>query len=306
MRRRNVQLIGLLAALGMVAVLGSALAADGDGDAVAVTADDQALMDRLVALHDDLPDLLPTEASLAANALDPVLLGSFTSARSTLDQLEDDIRQLFIDGDEVGTAAGDAVAGVARGLLIERQAYLVLEQSDGSTNPRPLDSSNARTEDGLAIDADGLLGLESVGIDLLIEARDLQRAGYEVLEDTEGADPSFAARLAELQAYQDEVEVTLRVAASMATDELLVPADRYDAPIGVPRAVSVTYVCVDREQYLGLVDLSQTERVAASVTDPPSAECAELARRAGLSLEDQQAAVETEDTQDADDGDEES
>jgi len=304
-----VQLIGLLAALGMVAVLGSALAADGDGDAIAVTGDDQALMDRLVAIQGDLPDLLPTEADIAANQLDPVLLGSFTSARSTFDRLEDDIRQLFIDGDEAGTAVGDAVAGVARGLLIERQAYLVLEESDGSTNPRPLDSSNARTEDGLAIDADGLLGLESVGIDLLIEARDLQRAGYEVLGDVEAADPSFAARLAELQAYQDEVEVTLRVAASRATDELLVPAGRYDAPIGVPRAVSVSYVCVDREQYRELADLPQAERVAASLTDPPSAECSDLARRAGLSLEDQQAAVEADeadDTQDTEGTDEES
>lgn len=294
MRSTKFRIIGLLAVAALVAALGSAIAAegDGDGDDVAVTGNDQVLVDGLLALQDDLPPLVPTEAQLAANQLDPVLLGSFTSARSTLDRLEDDIRQLFIDGDAATTAVGDAVAGVARGLLIERQAYIVLEQSDGSTNPRPLDSSNARDEDGIAIDADGLLGLESVGIELLIQARDLQRAGYEVLVELEAADAAFADRLAELRDYEDEVAVTLRIAASMSTDELLVPVDRYDAPVGVARAVSVTYACVDREAYMALADLPEPERIAASIEEEPGEECASIARRAGLSLEDQQALQE--------------
>lgn len=296
MRSRNVRLIGLLVAAGLVAALTGAIAAegDGDGDAIAATEADLALADRLLELQDDLPPLVPTEADLAANQLDPVLLGSFTSARSTLDRLEDEIRQLYIDGDDAGTAVGDAVAAVTRGLLIERQAHLVLEESDGSTNPRPLDSSDARNEDGLAIDADGLLGLESVGIELLLEARDLQRAGYEVLEELEGADSRFAAKLDELQTYEDTVAVTMRVAASEFADELLVPVDRYDAPIGVPRAVSVTYVCVDREQYLALADLSRAERIAGSLKEPATGECTDIARRAGLSLADQQALQEAE------------
>lgn len=295
---RNWRMIGLLVAAGLVVALGSAIAAEGDGDDIAVGAGDQELMDSLSALHDQLPPLVPTEASLAANELDPILIGSFTSARSTLDQLEDDIRQLFIDGDEADTAAGDAVASVARGLLIERQALLVLEESDGSTNPRPLDSSNARNDEDIAIDADGLLGLESVGIDLLVQARDLQRLGYEVLEDVEGSDPVFAERLNELLTYENEVGSTLRVVTSASTDELLVPTDRYDAPIGVARAMSVTYVCVDRLRYLELADLPMAERVAASVEEFPSQECTDIARRAGLSLEDQQA------LQDAGDSDE--
>lgn len=299
---RNLRMIGLLVAAGLVVALGSAIAAegDGDGDPVAVTGGDQELVDALVSLHDELPELVPTEADLAANELDPVLLGSFTTARSTLDRLEDDIRQLFIDGDSAGTAVGDAVASVARGLLIERQALIVLEESDGSTNPRPLDSSNARTEDGIAIDADGLLGLESVGIDLLIQARDLQRVGYEVLTDVEAADPVLAQRLDELLTYENEVGVVLRIVTSAASDELLVPTDRYDAPIGVPRATSVTYVCVDRERYFALADLPVAERLAGSIEEVPSQECTDIARRAGLSLGDQQALVDADDETDVD------
>lgn len=291
---RNWRMIGLLVAAGLVVAFGSAIAAEGDGedDAIAVTAGDQELVDRLEALQPELPPLVPTEADLAANQLDPILLGSFTSARSTLDRLEDDVRQLFIDGDAANTAVGDAVASVARGLLIERQALLVLEESDGSTNPRPLDSSNARNDDDIAIDADGLLGLESVGIDLLIQARDLQRLGYEVLEEVEGADGTFAQKLDELLTYENEVGLTLRVVTSASSDELLVPADRYDAPIGVARATSVTYVCVDRFRYLELADLPMAERVAASLEESPSQECTDIARRAGLSLEDQQALQE--------------
>lgn len=291
MRSPKFRIIGLVAVAALLAALGSAIAAegDGDGDDIAVTGADQALVDGLLALQDDLPELVPTAAQLAANEIDPVLLGSFTTARSTLDRLEDDIRALFIDGDAAGTAVGDAVAAVAQGLLIERQAHIVLEQGDGSTNPRPLDSSNARDDDGIAIDADGLLGLETTGIDLLLQARDLQRAGYEVLATVEAADAAFADRLAELRAYEDEVAVTLRVVTSADTDELLVPATRWDAPIGVARATSVTYVCVDRAAYLALADLPMEERIAASVEEVPSQECADIARRAGLSLEDQQA-----------------
>lgn len=297
---RNLRTIGLFVAAGLVVALGSAIAAEGDGDAdeVAVTGGDQELIDGLLALHGELPELVPTEADIAANELDPVLLGSFTTARSTLDRLEDDIRQLFIAGDAANTAVGDAVASVGRGLLIERQALIVLEESDGSTNPRPLDSSNARTEDGVALDADGLFGLETVGIDLLIQARDLQRLGYDVLADVEGADTALGERLQELLTYEDEVGITLRVVTSASSDELLVPVDRYDAPIGVPRALSVTYACVDRFRYLELADLPMAERIAASVEEVPSQECADIARRAGLSLEDQEALVEPHEADD--------
>lgn len=307
MRSPKFRIIGLVAVAGLLAALGSAIAAEGDGDdadAVAVGDADQVLLDGLLALQDELPELVPTEAQLAANELDPVLLGSFTSARSTLDRLEDDLRGLYIEGDAAGTAVGDAVSSVARGLLIERQAYLVLEAGDGSTNPRPLDSSNARTEDGVAIDADGLLGLETTGIDLLIQARELQRLGYEVLVTVESADAAFEERLEELRVYEDEVAVTLRIVTSADADELLVPVDRYDAPIGVPRATSVTYVCVDRAEYLALADLPEEERIAASLEEVPGRECADLARRAGLSLEDQQAFLEgPEGTEGADDTD---
>lgn len=298
MRSAKVRIIGLAVVAVLVAALGSAIAAEGDGDAaeqVGVSAADQVLLDDLLALQGELPELVPTAAQLAANDLDPVLLGSFTTARSTLDRLEDDLRTLYIDGDAARTPVGDGVADVAGGLLLERQAHLLLEESDGSTNPRPLDSSDARTADGIAIDADGLLGLESTGIDLLLEARDQQLRGYELLATAQGADPAFAEQAATLRDYADEVGTTLRVVTSAASDELLVPTDRYEAPIGVPRATSVTYVCVDRDAYMMLVDMPMDQRIAGSAVDNPSQDCLDVARRAGLSLEDQQAQQATDD-----------
>lgn len=299
MGARKWRMIGLLVAGALVAAIGTAIAAQGDGEEdgaqeeVAVTAGDQELLDRLVDVLDGRPPLVPTEADLASNQLDPVLLGSFTSARSALDALEDDLRQLYIDGDDATTAVGDAVAAVTRGLLLEQQGLLVLEESDGSTNPRPLDASDARNDQGVAIDADGLLGLESIGIDLLIQARELQRRGYEVLDEVEGADPVFSQRLEELRTYEDVEGVTLRVVTSAFPDELLVPIQRFDAPIGVARATSATYACVDRFRYLELADLPPAERIAAAIEEPATQECVDIARRAGLSLEDQQAVAGT-------------
>ena len=297
MRSPRFRIIGLVSVVALLAAfaVALALAAEGDGDQVdpvAVSDADQVLLDRLVALHEDLPGLIPADADFAANLLDPVLLGSFTTARSTLDRLEDDVRGLFVDGDAAGTAVGDAVAEVARGLLVERQALLVLERGDGSTNPRPLDASNARNAEGIAIDADGLLGLETTGIDLLLQARSTQRAGYDVLVTVEDVDPAILNRQVALVAYEERVTPTLWLLTSEPGDELLVPVDRYDAPVGVARATSVTYACVDRAAYLSLTDLPDAERIAAATLAEPTPSCSDIARRAGLSLADQQALVE--------------
>jgi hypothetical protein len=98
------------------------------------------------------------------------------------------------------------------------------------------------------------------------------------------------------------VGTTLRVVASDAPEELLVPTERFEAPIGVPRATSVTYVCVDRAAYMMLADMPMDQRIAGSAVDNPSQDCLDVARRAGLSLEDQQAQQATDDGDGAEDG----
>ena len=294
MGTRNLRGVGAVGAalLVGVAALGSAVAAEGDGDeALVVAATDEELVDALLALEDDIPAPLPSSASLAADGVDALLTGSFTSARSTFDALEEDLRALFIDADETPTAVGDAVSDVTRGLLMERQALLVLEETDRADDARPLDVSDARDDDGNAIDADGLYGRTITALDLLIDARELQRIGYSVLEDLPaGVDENgvLAARSAELITYRDQTEIQLRTIASTESEQMLVMVERFDAPIGIAHSLGVTYLCVDREAYFDLEEAPEAERIAGSV-EPPDAACAEAAQMAGLSLTEQVA-----------------
>ena len=180
---------------------------------------------------------------------------------------------------------------MTHGLLLERQALLVLEETDGSEDVRPLDVSDARDEDGTAIDADGLYGRQVVALDILLGARAEQRAGYEALSTLPpGVDDqaTFAARHLELLDYRDGTEVVLRDVASTESTQMLVEVERYTAPIGVAQAVGVTYVCVDRVAYSALADAPEIERLAGSIAMPDE-ECRAAARLAGLPLSEQVA-----------------
>lgn len=301
MRTGQVRLIAAVAAAGLAAALGSALAAEGEDDAALVVAGgDEELIDRLLVLEQEIPAPLPSAAELASNELDAVLSGSFTTARTALDQLEPDLRALFVSADEAETAVGDAIADVTSALLLERQALMVLEDADGSADARPIDASDARTEDGVALDADGELGLALVGVDLLLSARTDQAGGYGVLAEltTEDERDVFDGRAATLVSYVQDVGVDLRRISARESAQILVPTSRFDAPVGVARATAATYACVDRALYLELADSPQAERVAAAAIAPPDPECVEAARRAGLSLDDQQALAETTDADD--------
>lgn len=277
--------------------IGSAIAAESepvteDVPVVAVGADDEELTARLLELEPQIPAPLPTSADLAEDGVDALLTGSFTSSRSTFDALEDDLRSLFVDGDDATTAVGDAVSAVAHGLLLERQAMLVLEETDASDQIRPLDVSDTRDDRDNAIDADGLYGREITALNILDEARELQVTGYDTLADldVEGADV-FADRYASLVSYEDGVGLQLREVAGRESEQLLVEIDRYDSPIGIAHSVGVTYVCVNREAYMELADAPVVERLTGSV-EVPDADCRESARVAGLSLSEQVAVDE--------------
>lgn len=284
--------MAVVAGAALAAGIGSAIAAESGLDEpveLAVAGVDEQLVTQLLALESELPAPLPTTAELAADGVDALLTGSFTSARSTFDAVESDLRTLYVTADDAGTPVGDAVASVTFGLLLERQALTVLEETDLSDGTRPLDLSDARDDDGNAIDADGLMGRLHIGLDILFEARGLQRSGYAVLADVPvGVDENsvFAARHQELLAYEDGTEVELREVASSPAEQLLVEVSRFDAPTGVAHSVGVTYVCVDREAYTALADASDVQRVAGAIAWPDE-DCREAARAAGLTLVEQ-------------------
>ena len=286
--------MAMVAGAAMTVGIGSAIAAESGQDEpveVVVAAADEGLVEQLLVLEGEVPAPLPTTAELAADGVDALLTGSFTSARSTFDQLESDLRALYVAADESTSPVGDAIASVTYGLLLERQALTVLEETDGSDEERPLDVSDARDDDGNAIDADGLYGRLAIGLDVLLEARAHQREGYGVLAGLPAAadeNAVFRARHLELLDYEDGTEVQLREVASAASTQLLVEIERYDAPLGVAHSVGVTYVCVDREAYAALADADEVTRLAGSV-EWPDADCREAARLAGLTLDEQVA-----------------
>lgn len=299
-RLTSSRILATAAAVALTVGIGSAIAAEGEPDAVeaadelVVGAADEELVERLLVIEADLPAPLPSSAELAADGVDALLTGSFTSARSTFDSMEDQLRDLFVDADDATTEIGEAVASVAHGLLLERQGLLVLEETDQSDETRPLDVSDARDDDGNAIDADGYHGRQTTALRILLESRELQRAGYAVLRELpKGVDENgvLAARWVQLVDYRDGTEVQLRQVAATESEQLLVEVARYDAPLGVAQSLGVAYVCVDRVAYELLAEAPESERIAASITLPDE-DCSETARLAGLPLSEQVAVDE--------------
>lgn len=296
MRTGQLRVAGAVALSGVLAAVGIAVAAEGGADTVAVAADDGAIVAELLRLEVEVPEQLPTAATLVEADADVSLAGSFASTRSEFDRIEADLRALYVASDSAQTAVGDAIALVTSGLLEERQGLLVLEAVDTVADARPIDASDARDDAGVAIDADGLAGQTQLGISILLDARAQQLDGYAVLRDLDAElDPSevFDGRYLELQEYGDTVGSTLRLAAGERSAQLLVPSTRFEAPVGVAPAVSVTYVCVDRDDYLALADLPAEERIAGSLEVEPDEECAEAARRASQPVTTLESSVTT-------------
>jgi hypothetical protein len=285
----------LAGAVVLTAAIGVAFAteSDGDGNAELVTAQDDSLVARLLELESGVPAPLPSQVYLDSSSADVRFVGSFTSARAQLDGIEDELRQLFIDAEVVRTDVGIAIADVTRGLLLERQALLVLEAAAGATDRRPTDGSDARDKDGVAVDADGLVGRQIIGMQLALDARSAQRDGYAVLAALADNGPAFEERLRELASYATDVEPDLIAASGRSSMQMLVPIARYGSPLGVAVAVGVSYVCVDRDAYEALATATPTEQLVGSIVETPDPACADVARRAGLDLTQQIAEDQT-------------
>lgn len=278
---------GLVACAAAAAAIGVAAAQDGD-DAVQATGADAELVDRLLEIEQELPGLVPDSVEVAEEEADATLDGSFGQARIALDALEADLRQLFVDADDAGTAVGDAVSDVTRGLLLEREAIIALEQADDYDVERPVDSSDATDATNIAIDADDAMGLTLIGVDLLLDARMRELAGYEVLATLgDDTDPTgtFEGRTDDLREYAESIDPLLRAAVGIETDQLLVAVGRFDAPVGQARATASEYVCVERETYLQAIAAGESVAVAtlAAVAEPNDF-CEATARAAGAPL----------------------
>ena len=278
---------GLLACAAAATVIGVAAAQDGDGQLEATGADAD-LVDRLLEIEPDLPGLVPDQVEVDDEVADATLDGAFGQARIALDAVEADLRQLFVDADDAGTAVGDAVSDVTRGLLLEREAIIALEQADDLDVERPVDSSDETNENDVAIDADDPAGLTLIGVDLLLDARMRELAGYELLATLgDDVDPTgtFADRADDLREYADTTDPLLRAAVGLETDQLLVAVGRFDAPVGEARATATEYVCVERETYLAAIAAGESVATAtlAAATDPNEA-CQATAEAAGAPL----------------------
>lgn len=262
---------GLLAGAAAVAAIGAANAQDGATEAppaeeaapLATEGADGELVDRLLEVQAELPPSVPSEVIVPEDDADARITGDFGEARIAFDALEGELQSLFVDAEDAGTPTGSTVAAVASGLLLEREAVAVLEQADDLDVARPIDASDSRDANELAIDADDPAGKDLVGVRLLLDARLRQLAGIAPLAE---ADPAFADRLDELATFADTLDPQLRDAVGIPNDQLLVTVDRFDAPPGQARATASSYVCVDRVAYLLLIAGGETPAAATAAT----------------------------------------
>lgn len=243
----------------------------------AVTAADQQLLDTLLEVETERPPFVPDVVDVDDEVTAVTIDAAFGEARIGFDAIQGQLQMLFVDGEDAGTATGLAVSSVANGLLLEREAVTVLEEADELDIERPVDSSDTRDENDLALDADEPTGVREFGIRLLLDARLLQYVGYVQLAEL---DPVFADRLETILDYADTVDPVLRDAAGLPADQLIVTVDRFDAPVGEARATATSYVCVNRSVYEAATALGASiEEAVTLAQDDPDVGCESLVGR---------------------------
>lgn len=256
----------------LVAVAAATLVLGGPAIGVVLqdgTSDEQ-LIDRLVAIEQQLPSLPPETVDVVPDETWATFTGDFTGARVALDTVADDARDLFITAEESGGPVASAVAEVARGILVLRHGYQYLAEWETHDLTFPLDATD---EDDVATGADELYGAAQTGFALVMDGRGRTLPGYAILRDAEAADADekalFDTRYQLELDFEASTKAALARAASFPSTQVMAPVERFvsTAPGTEARARAVTVVCIDREAYeaAGVVD---AEAVAALVTVP--------------------------------------
>lgn len=248
----TVTLTGLLAAALATAAVTAATAQDAtEEESAPQGTSDEALVDRLVDLERELPELPPTAAVVSEDETYGELEGDFLGARTELELVSDEARQLFVAADDADGEVAEAVAVVARSYLRLEQAYDHLSRAEEFDLDRSLDSTD---DDDVATGADPAAGHVETGLELVDLARIDALAGYGVLRDSAAADDSekdlFDGAYVATQQYLTTIRPETHTLVSASSTAVLVAVERFEADTpDEARARAVTYVCVPRSDY---------------------------------------------------------
>lgn len=214
------------------------------------------LVDRLVAIENELPTPLPPdEVIISEDETWAEFLGDFTGTKIALDGVVDEARQLFIEADDASGDVADAVATVARNWVLMQNAFTYLEAWRSEDLTFPLDTFD---ETNTATGADSGLAYAEIGFMIQIEAHQAMYPAYDVLRRAEDADASeralFDGRYETVEGHISLLIPQLRRALSEETRQVIVTLDRFEttAPGVEARARVMTMTCIDRDAYLAI------------------------------------------------------
>lgn len=278
----TVTLSAVLAATLATAVVTTATAQDAEDEAPPQGTSDEALVDRLVDIERTLPELPPAGADVSEDETFGELEGDFLGARTELELVSDEARQLFTAADDADGAVAEAVAAVARSYLRLEEAYDYLARYQDHDLERSLGTTD---DDDVATGADVAAGYVETGLGLVDLARVDALAGYGFLRDSEAADDAeknlFDAAYVDTQDYLTTIRPETHTLVSASSTAVLVAVERFeDEGTDQARARDVSYVCVPRDQYPfespdPMVALS--ELLASDEVDLlPTADCPDL------------------------------
>lgn len=268
--------VGSIAAVVAAAVALGAVGAVGLTAVLQEGASDEELIDRLVALEQQLPALPPVEVLIDPEQTWAELSGDFTGARVALDTLADEARDLFVTAEESGGPVAEAVADAARSMLVLRAGYAHLAEWETHDLAFPLDATD---DDDVASGADELYGEAEVGLSLVLDARERSLPAYALLRDSEAADADeravLDARYQAEVAFDRTTKPDVHRALSYDTTQVLVTVSRFvtTAPGSEPRAKVMRVVCIDRDAYSTAEVPAGDEAALAAIVSDPADDC---------------------------------
>lgn len=282
------------AGVGAVLTAAAVLLVGGGATAALQAGGDGALVDRLVDLEQQLPALPPEPADVAdTDDLNTAtaLRGDFFGASVALDGLTEAARSLFIEADDAGGDAAQAVADAARAIVDFRAAYGHLAEWESHDIALPVGRPGGTEASTFA---DELFGRAVIGVDLLERAHERRLGAYTLLRDAEASSDEAKAHFevqyrAEVDFFAEALPRIRRVVGDETTQEL-VTVDRFESPspTGQARARSMTVVCIDREAYaaaraalagafgLGATTDGDLPEVLAGLPGIPASDCPDL------------------------------
>lgn len=239
------------------------------------------LVDRLVELERQLPELPPTEVVLTDETTWGELTGDFTGAKVTIDSLADAARELFIEANEAKPdPIATAVASAARSILIFQEGYGLLAEYEAYDLAFPVEDID---DEGVSTGADEPYGLAEAGLRLVLDAHARRLAAFGLLRDADVVDDTerqFFETLYRAEVdFDTEMRPLIHRILSLDTTEVMRAIDRFStsAPGTEARARVFTVVCIPREAYTtGDLPLTSLPEELLALTGTPAADCPDL------------------------------